>query len=93
VISLFADLVRNFLFLINVGSLALMGFDKLSATAGSERVPEMWFFLISLVGGFVGVVVGMFAFRHKTRKISFQIKVAAAAVLSVLILVFLVVGK
>ena len=87
------DLVRNYLVIINVGSLALMGFDKLSAKAGSERVPEIWFFLISLVGGFVGVVVGMFAFRHKTRKASFQIKIATAAVLSALILVFLVVGK
>ena len=88
-----ADLVRNYLVIINVGSLALMGFDKLSAKAGSERVPEMWFFLISLAGGFVGVVAGMLAFRHKTRKTSFQIKIATAAVLSALILFFLVIGR
>jgi uncharacterized membrane protein YsdA (DUF1294 family) len=88
-----ADLVRNYLFLINAGSLVMMGFDKLSAKAGSERVPEMWFFLISLAGGFVGVVVGMLAFRHKTRKTSFQIKIATAAVLSALILFFLVIGR
>jgi len=79
--------------LINAGSLALMGFDKLSAKAGSERVPEMWFFLISLAGGFAGVIVGMLAFRHKTRKTSFQVKIATATVLSALILFFLVVGK
>jgi uncharacterized membrane protein YsdA (DUF1294 family) len=90
---LIADLIRNYLVVMNVGSLALMGFDKLSAKAGSERVPEVWFFLISLVGGFVGVVVGMLAFRHKTRKATFQIKIATAAILSALILVFLVVGK
>ena len=88
-----ADLVRNYLLLMNVGSLALMGFDKLSAKAGSERVPEMWFFLISLAGGFAGVIVGMLAFRHKTRKTSFQVKIATATVLSALILFFLVVGK
>jgi len=90
---LVADLVRNYLLLINAGSLALMGFDKLSAKAGSERVPEMWFFLISLAGGFAGVIVGMLAFRHKTRKTSFQVKIATATVLSALILFFLVVGK
>ena len=83
----------SYLFLINVGSLVMTGFDKLSAKAGSERVPEMWFLLISLAGGFVGVVVGMLAFRHKTRKTGFQIKIATAAVLSALILVFLVIGK
>jgi uncharacterized membrane protein YsdA (DUF1294 family) len=90
---LVADLVRNYLFLINVGSLALMGFDKLSAKAGSERVPEMWFFLISLVGGFVGVVLGMFVFHHKTSKTGFQIKIAAAAVLGTLVIVYLVMGR
>ena len=88
-----ADLVRNYLFLINVGSLALMGFDKLSAKAGSERVPEMWFLLISLAGGFVGVVLGMFAFHHKTSKTGFQIKIAAAAVLGTLMIVYLVTGR
>jgi uncharacterized membrane protein YsdA (DUF1294 family) len=90
---LVADLVWNYLFLINVGSLALMGFDKLSAKAGSERVPEMWFFLISLAGGFVGVVLGMFAFHHKTSKTSFQIKIAAAPVLGTLVIVYLVTGR
>jgi uncharacterized membrane protein YsdA (DUF1294 family) len=90
---LVADLVWNYLFLINVGSLALMGFDKLSAKAGSERVPEMWFFLISLAGGFVGVVLGMFAFHHKTSKTGFQIKIAAAAVLGTLVIVYLVTGR
>jgi uncharacterized membrane protein YsdA (DUF1294 family) len=59
----------------------------------SERVPEMWFFLISLAGGFVGVIFGMFAFRHKTRKASFQVKIAAAAVLGTLVLFFLVTGR
>jgi uncharacterized membrane protein YsdA (DUF1294 family) len=90
---LVADLVRNYLFLINVGSLALMGFDKLSAKAGSERVPEMWFLLISLAGGFVGAVLGMFAFYHKTSKTSFQIKIAAAAVLGTLVIFYLVMGR
>ena len=81
----------SYLFLINAGSLVMMGFDKLSAKAGSERVPEMWF-LISLAGGFVGVVLGMFAFHHKTSKTGFQIRIAAAAVLGTLVIVYLVTG-
>jgi len=32
----------------------------------------MWFFLISLVGGIIGVVVGMFAFNHKTNELPGQ---------------------
>jgi len=90
---LIADLVWNYLLLINVGSLVLMGLDKLSAKAGSERVPEMWFLLISLAGGFVGVVLGMFAFRHKTRKTSFQLKIAAAAVFATVMILYLITGR
>jgi len=71
----------------------MMGFDKLSAKAGSERVPEMWFLLISLAGGFVGIVLGMFAFHHKTSKTGFQIRIAAAAVLGTLVIVYLVTGR
>ena len=71
----------------------MMEFDKLSAKAGSERVPEMWFLLISLAGGFVGIVLGMFAFHHKTSKTGFQIRIAAAAVLGTLVIVYLVTGR
>jgi uncharacterized membrane protein YsdA (DUF1294 family) len=67
-----------------------MGLDKLSARANSSRIPELWFFIVSLGGGVVGVVLGMFVFHHKTSKRSFQAKIAIAAVASVLILVLLV---
>jgi uncharacterized membrane protein YsdA (DUF1294 family) len=79
-----------FLIVLNAGSLILMGFDKLSAKAKSERVPEMWFFLISLAGGFIGVVLGMLVFHHKTSKRSFQLKIGVAAILPVFFLLFMV---
>jgi uncharacterized membrane protein YsdA (DUF1294 family) len=79
-----------YLLVANGVALVLMGFDKLSAKAGSERVPEFWFFLISLLGGFVGVVLGMLFFHHKIRKLSFQLKIGTAAVLAILVLYFLV---
>jgi uncharacterized membrane protein YsdA (DUF1294 family) len=70
-----------------------MGFDKLSAKAESERVPELWFVLISLLGGFTGVLLGIFVFHHKTSKRSFQLKTAAAAFVSVLVLLILLKGR
>jgi uncharacterized membrane protein YsdA (DUF1294 family) len=41
----------------------------------------MWFFLLSLAGGVMEVVAGIFAFYHKISKTSFQIKMAVAMVL------------
>jgi uncharacterized membrane protein YsdA (DUF1294 family) len=90
---LVSNLVWSYLVLVNACSLVLMGFDKMSARVNLERVPEMWFLLISLAGGFVGVMLGMLAFRHKTRKTSFQLKIAAAAVLGTLVIVFLATGR
>ena len=78
---------------MNVLGLVLMGFDKLSAKAGSERVPELWFFLISVAGGFMGVVLGIFVFHHKISKPSFQLKIGVAAILAIVILFFLTRGR
>ena len=45
----------------------LMGADKRRAKKGLRRVPEKTFFLIALLGGTPGAVLGMYAFHHKTR--------------------------
>ena len=82
-----------YLFLANAIGLVLMGFDKLSAKADSERVPELWFFLISLAAGFAGVMLGILVFHHKTSKRSFQLKISATAVISTLVLLILVRGR
>lgn len=46
---------------------ALMGFDKRQAKRGGCRVPERRFFLVALLGGTAGAILGMHAFHHKTR--------------------------
>ena len=45
---------------------ALMGLDKHRAKAGQWRVKERTFFLVALLGGTPGAILGMYAFRHKT---------------------------
>lgn len=87
--GLIKDYVLVYLIAVSVGGFLLMGFDKLSAKLGSGRMPEAVLFMVSLVGGFVGVVLGMLAFHHKTSKRSFQLKILVAALLSVLTLFLL----
>ena len=84
--GLIKDFVSTYLLAVSIGGFLLMGFDKLSAKMGSRRIPEALFFMVSLVGGFAGVVLGMLVFHHKTSKRSFQLKILIAAVLSVLML-------
>jgi uncharacterized membrane protein YsdA (DUF1294 family) len=53
----------------------------------------MWFFLVSLAGGFGGIVFGMLAFHHKMSKPRYQLKIGTAAILAILMLLFLVTRK
>ena len=47
--------------------LITMGADKRFAKTAHRRVPEKRLFLLALFGGAAGGLLGMYAFRHKTR--------------------------
>lgn len=51
---------------------ALMGIDKHRAKTEQWRIRERTFFLIALLGGTPGAILGMYAFRHKTRHGKFK---------------------
>lgn len=51
---------------------AMMGIDKALAKRGAWRVPEKTLFLLALLGGALGGIIGMYFFRHKTRHTSFK---------------------
>ena len=44
-----------------------MGIDKRRASKRAFRIPEATLFLIALIGGSIGSIIGMYTFRHKTR--------------------------
>ena len=61
------QLLGLYLLAVNVAAFLLMGADKGRARRGGWRVPERTLFLPALLGGALGGVLGMQAFRHKTR--------------------------
>ena len=69
------------LFVMSLALFLLMGFDKTQARRGAWRVPEKRLFLLAALGGAVGGVFGMFAFRHKTRHWTFVLGFPALALL------------
>lgn len=56
---------------VNVAAFAAMGIDKARAKAGAWRIPEATLFLLAVLGGSVGGILGMQLFRHKTRHKTF----------------------
>lgn len=56
-----------YLILINITGFAVMGIDKWKARKQAWRIPEKTLFLISILGGSIGSIAGMYTFHHKTK--------------------------
>lgn len=57
---------------VNVGAFGLFWYDKNQAQTGGWRVPEKTLQLSALLGGWIGGMIAMETFRHKTKKTSFR---------------------
>ena len=66
-------LLFGYLLLMSLILFAFMGADKQRAKRRAWRVPERTLFWLAALGGGVGGVLGMLAFRHKTKHASFCI--------------------
>lgn len=67
----------------------VMGSDKRRAKQGARRVPEARLFLLALLGGGVGGLLGMYVFRHKTRHLQFALGFPLIAAVQVLAALYL----
>lgn len=74
---------------VNLTGFAIMGIDKWKAKKQAFRIPEATLFLIALIGGSIGSIIGMYTFRHKTIKLKFVIGMPVILVLQLLILLLL----
>lgn len=66
-------LLGAYLLVINLEGFALMGIDKSRARRGRRRIAEATLFIVAALGGSLGVLCGMYAFRHKTLHTSFMV--------------------
>lgn len=66
-----------YLLAANLAGFILMAVDKSRARRHRWRIPERTLFLVSLLGGSLGVWCGMYLFRHKTKHWYFVIGIPA----------------
>ena len=77
----------NFIYIAMAANLIAflqMAIDKRQAEKGKRRISESQLILPTLFGGVLGVVAGMLAFRHKTKKKTFQLKLYFAVVVFII---------
>ena len=81
-------------FLIYFGLITLIGFmamflDKQLAKKEKMRIPESRLFRIAILGGSLGVLLGMYTFRHKTLHKQFTIGIPAILIAQIALVVFI----
>ena len=83
-------LLGCYLLVMNLVTFLVFGLDKWKAKRKAKneavrRVPEKTLFLLSILGGSLGALLGMKAFHHKTLHKSFRFGIPAILALQVLI--------
>lgn len=78
-----------YLIVLNIIGFLIMGFDKWLAIHNRSRVREATLFTTAFIGGSVGVYLGMFAFRHKTKHLTFLIFVPVCIMLNAFLIIYL----
>lgn len=78
--------------IMNIVGFAIMGIDKRKAIKRTFRIPEATLFIVALIGGSIGSIIGMQVFRHKTRHWYFVFGMPVILVIQIALLVFLLTG-
>ena len=67
------QLLFIYLAIINAISFLLMLVDKYKARKNLWRIPEATLFMVAILGGSIGSLLGMYAVRHKTKHLTFTV--------------------
>ena len=78
-----------YVFFTNLLLFILMGLDKRKAKLNHWRISEKTLFSLALMGGSIGGILGMYTFRHKTKKLKFTIGLPTILILEIILVIYL----
>ncbi|AJF30486.1 DUF1294 domain-containing protein [Clostridium botulinum] len=82
-------IVLIYLLFINFIGFSIMLVDKKRAIHKEWRVPEKTLIGISIIGGSIGMILGMFTFRHKTKHLKFLLGIPVIIIIQFYIVIYL----
>lgn len=78
-----------YLIFINIISFLTMFIDKKKAIKRKWRIKESTLFLLSFIGGSLGILLGIYSFRHKTKHLKFTLGIPLIIIVQVLLFFFI----
>ena len=79
-----------YVIVINLIGFLAMYIDKQKAKTGKWRIPEKTLLMLTILGGGIGTISGMYVFRHKTQKLYFTIGFPAITILEIIGIIYFV---
>lgn len=79
-----------YILIINIFAIILMKYDKKQAIKNNYRISEKTLFIISLLLGSVGIYIGMYMFRHKTKHAKFVICIPIIIVINLISIYYII---
>ena len=80
-------IIAAYLLIMNIIGFALMGIDKRRAVKRLWRISESTLFVVAIIGGSLGSIIGMRFFHHKTKHWYFVYGMPAILIIEVLAVV------
>ncbi len=80
------------LVVLNIFGFVLVSLDKYKAKNKLWRIPERAFFMLSILGGSLGVYIGLFFFNHKTRRWYFM-AIIPLIILAQIVFIYYLINK
>ncbi len=78
-----------YIILINIIAFFIMYYDKLLAIKGKYRISEKSLFIIALFLGGIGIYLGMYTFRHKTKHLKFTVGIPILIIINIISVIYI----
>lgn len=91
VFKMLEKLVFSYLIFINLIGFLMMWLDKRKAMKRKRRISEKSIWLLTLIGGSIGIYLAMYFYRHKTKHKQFVLGVPFIIILQLGFILYLVI--
>ncbi len=86
-------IIIGYILIINLIGFLAMYIDKRRAKRNEWRIKEGTLLSIGLLGGGIGAMIGMYKFRHKTKKLKFTIGFPTIIITQIVLIIYCLIAN